>query len=185
MNIFVNHQDSKFAAQQNCAVHTVSQVKEISQMLTYCFDAELLNYAPLTKSGTVRKQGKSHRNHPCSKFIRQSKSNMYWALEHAYYLDEERLWRANNTKQPHWDIQFFDWVVNNIDNSLVPDGPLTEFAVAIGDDKICRQRIKDFDKLPVVEQYHQYYICDKTFAEFGRRGAPSWFTELKQKYRLC
>lgn len=153
-------------------------------MLTYCFTAEQLNFAPKTKSGTVRKQGKSHRNHPVSKFIRQSKSNMYWAIEHAYYLDEERLWRSNNTKNPHWDTQFLDWVVNNIDDSVVPDGPLTDFAVAIGPDKICRQRIKEFDKLPVVEQYHQYYIWDKSFATFGRRGAPEWFTELKQKYRL-
>lgn len=174
MNIFILDENPKIAAQYNCNAHTVSQVKEISQMLVHCFSDEQLKYAPLTKSGTVRK--KTHANHPCSKFIRQNKENLFWALNHGYYLDEERLFRSGYTKNPHWDIQFLKWVEKNINDSLVPDGTLTEFVIAIAEDKNCR-KLPNFNQLSTVDKYRQYYIHDKPFATFGRRGEPEWFTK--------
>jgi hypothetical protein len=181
MNIFILDEDPKIAAQYNCDAHTVSQVKEIAQMLVHCFTDEQLKHAPLTKSGTVRK--KTHANHPCSIFVRQNKENLMWALQHGYYLDEERLYRSNYTKNAHWDIQFFKWVEANLNDSLVPDGSLTKFAIAIAEDKKCRN-ISNFDSLDIIQQYQLYYVFDKPFATFKKRGIPDWFAELKQIHNL-
>lgn len=169
MNLFVLDRDPVVAAEYNCDVHCNKIVLELAQMLANCFTEEKLKYAPKTKTGTSRKH--SYYNHPVSKWIRNSKENLRWALKHGFALEKERLYRGYN---PHFSIDFINWVSQNIEDSVVPDGELEEFAVAIADDKNCR-KISDFNSLDSVEKYRLYYKYDKPFAKWSVRQIPTWF----------
>jgi hypothetical protein len=56
----------------------------------------------------------------------------------------------------------------------LPEGPQTEFAVAIAENQTCRQ-VPGFDQLSVVDKYKQYIKSDKPFAVWSKREKPSWF----------
>jgi hypothetical protein len=169
MNLFVLDENPIKAAQFNCDLHCNKIVLEVAQMLANCFAPDVLVHAPTTKSGTVRKH--SYYNHPVSIWMRKTLSNLFWSIEHAYGLESERLHRGYN---PHHSIAFIDWCANNFDKSVVPDGNLTEFAVAIAPDKNCR-KVSGFNNMSVVDKYRQYYIHDKPFAEWSNRNVPDWF----------
>jgi hypothetical protein len=169
MNIFILDTNPIIAAQYNCDLHCNKIVLEIAMMLANCFDKETLTYAPKTKTNTVRKH--SYYNHPVSIWMRKTLSNLFWSIEHAYGLEEERIHRGYN---PHHSIAFIRWCADNFDRSVVPDGMLTEFAVAIAPDKNCR-KVSGFEYMSVVDKYRQYYIHDKPFAEWTNRNTPDWF----------
>jgi len=97
---------------------------------------------------------------------------MDWLILHAYAQFEEFSFR---NKKRHFSQDFLDWIIDNIDDAEVPDGDLTEFAVAIQQDKKCRQ-LPDFDSLSVFEKYRKFYIHDKYFAKWEKgRNKPDWF----------
>jgi hypothetical protein len=59
--------------------------------------------------------------------------------------------------------------------SHVPNGSLTNFPVAISEDKKCRS-VDVFDSLQTYEKYRLFYIHDKPFAKWEKgRGKPDWF----------
>lgn len=158
-----------------CDTHCNSQVRESVQMLANCFSLEDLKDAPYTQKGTPRKY--SHWNHPSSKWTRETKSNMRWLLDHALELEHQRRLRGYN---PHFVSSFLSWTAANFSKAQVPDGPLTEFAVAISDDKKCRA-FAYFNSLPTIEKYRLYYILDKPFAKWKLDNAPDWY--MKSIYR--
>lgn len=169
MNIFALDRDPKVSARYYGNVHLSKIFLEITQMLANCFMDFDLELAPKTESGTVRK--KSHFNHPVSIWMRKSKSNMLWAIEHALALEQERLYRGFN---PHKSLKFLSWVIANCDKSIVPEGRQTDFAVAISNDKICTSH-PDFNKSDSVGKYRLYYSIDKRYMlKYTRREMPSW-----------
>lgn len=172
MNIFALHEDPRIAAQFNCDKHISKIILEIAQMLANCFDEETLQDAPKTQKGTVRKH--SYYNHPVSIWMRETISNYIWSIEHAFGLEEERHYRGFTT--PHFSIDFIRWASNNLDRSVVKYGDLTDFAVAIAQDKHCRT-ITNFNSLNSIEKYRLYYIHDKPFATWTKRETPHWFTK--------
>ncbi len=171
MNIFAVHSNSMIAASMLCDAHCNKMVLEGAQMLANCFSQEQLNDAPYTKEGKPRKY--SHYNHPCSVWARKTKSNMRWLFDHTVALEHERRKRGYN---PHFVSGFLSWVGANFSQSLVPDGPLTEFAVAISTDSLCRKAIPNFNKLNIVDQYRAFYNYDKaSFAKWKNGNVPEWF----------
>lgn len=174
MNIFCLDEDPKIAAQYNCDRHTGKIVLEICQMITYIVPDEMLKYAPKTQTGNVRKKAKTHFNHPVSKFVRANSGNLEWVIEHAYSLEDERIWRSFHEKQKHFSMAYLDWFVNNMQHFDIPKGDKTEFAVAINEDCICRQQ-PEFANESAIGQYRLYYRYDKPFVKWDRRGAPEWF----------
>ena len=174
MNIFILSESECpiESALQQCDVHIRSQAKESAQLLSNCFSIERLSASdcPGTQKGHPRKH--SYPHHPCSKWTAKTKANMDWLILHAYTQFEEFSFRY---KKRHFSQDFLDWIIDNIDDSIVPDGDLTEFAVAIQQDKKCRQ-LPNFDSFSVSERYRQYYICDKPFAKWEKgRSKPDWF----------
>lgn len=174
MNIFCLDEDPKIAAQYNCDKHVSKIFLEICQMITYIVPDEMLKYAPRTQSGEIRKKTKTHYNHPVSKFVRQNLGNLLWTIDHAYYLDEERLWRSYNKKDAHFSKTFLDWFVENLEKFSIPNGEKTDFAIAINEECDCRKN-PVFSSVSSVEKYRLYYMHDKPFVKWDRRGAPVWF----------
>lgn len=177
MNIFCLDRNPKIAAEYNCDKHVGKIFLEICQMLTYLVPDEMLNFAPKTANDEIRQKPARHYNHPVSKFVRATTGNLDWVIDHAYYLDEERIWRSYGKKKTHFSKQFLDWFVDHRGFFEVPSGDLTEFSVAINVDMKCRTQ-PNFEELSVIDQYRLYYIYDKPFATWKRRGVPYWHNVL-------
>jgi hypothetical protein len=169
MNIFCLDQNPTTAAQFNCDKHVSKIVLEIAQMTANCFSLDDLKTAPPNSLGQPRKH--SYFNHPVSKWMRETLGNLFWSLDHAIALESERIYRGYN---PHFSMRFIRWVADNFDKSIVPDGNQSEFAIAISPTMKCRQHPL-FNSLNAVGKYRLYYMYDKPFVTWTRRGKPEWF----------
>lgn len=174
MNIFCLDNNPIQAARWCMDKHVVKMPTESAQMLTNCFSAERLsrNDCPRTMMGTIRKY--SHYNHPCSIWVRKSKDNMVWLIEHSLELCNEKL-RRYPDKKDHFARTFLNWAKLNIEDALVEaDNQLYNFPLAIADNCKCRT-VKGFSILPRIEQYRLYYIHDKQHIAHWKLNKPDWF----------
>lgn len=177
MNIFVTDVDPIVSAQELCDKHVRSKMQiESAIMLQNAFSNELLGSSdcPRTKTGKVRKAGKGYSKHQCTVWVKESRANFEWLVEHALEMFNERNYRWPESNE-HFTKEFILWCKDNIDKTLHTNNKLTPFTVAISQDSECR-KIKDFDKLSVVEQYRHYIILDKPFAAWTKRNKPNWYT---------
>lgn len=176
MNIFVTNDDPIIAAQDLCDKHVRSKMQiESAIMLAHAFNQDTLNdiSTPRTKSGKPRKSGKGYYNHQCSVWVRESRSNFMWLVNHALEMFRERQYRWPQSTE-HFTHSFIQWCKNNVHNTIIPDKGLTPFAVAINEECECRKTV-GFNNLPVVEQYREYIRKDKPFVSWTRRNKPIWF----------
>lgn len=150
MNIFVTNRCPIKAAQEHCFRHNVKMIVELAQMLStahFELDGVVVGYKP------------THKNHPCSVWIRETSGNYEWAYMHFGALCEEYTYR---TKKFHKSIELLldlDALPKNIKR-----GGLTEFAMAIPDK---HKRLGVFD----VTKAYQSYLNEK-FAEWLSRDKP-------------
>jgi hypothetical protein len=80
MNIFATHPDPSISARQHCDVHVIKMVTEAAQ---------LLSSAHVIVDNNQVAYKKSHANHPCALWIRESAENYRWAYEfYCSLLDE-------------------------------------------------------------------------------------------------
>jgi|688.fasta_scaffold464537_2 hypothetical protein len=177
MNIFVTSTDPILAAQELCDKHVRSKMQiESAIMLQNCFTNEQLqnSQCPRTKSGKPRKAGKGYAKHQCTLWTMESRENFIWLVEHTLEMFKERDYRWPESAS-HFTKEFIEWCKQNKDKTIHTQNKQTPFVVAIKQDTNCR-KVKDFDKLSVVEQYHQYIIHDKPFATWTKRNKPAWYT---------
>jgi len=177
VNIFVTSEDPIIAAQELCDKHVRSKMQiESAIMLQNCFTNEQLqdSKCPRTKTGKVRKAGKGYAKHQCTLWTMESRANFMWLVNHALEMFDERDYRWPDSN-PHFTKEFIEWCKQNKDNTIHINNKPTPFTVAIAKDTECR-KIKDFDKLSVIEQYRQYIIKDKPFASWTKRTQPFWYT---------
>ena len=171
MNIFILDYTPEACARAQCEQHLRSKMlAEDAQLLATAFPKSALADPDCPRSATGSIRGQSHPNHPCARWIRQSRANMLWLIEHARFTEDERMVRGYN---PHKSIQFVNWCADNLHLSTVPEGDLTPFAIAIGEEKNCRKH-PDFAAADTVEKYRLYYKCDKPFATW-KRNKPEWY----------
>lgn len=177
MNIFLlSEQNCPIeSASMMCDQHIVKMCIESCQLLATCFTLDRLaqDDCPKTQKGTPRKH--FNINHPCSKWVVESTSNIRWLIRHCEEIFRQYSVRYGRDKR-HFTEDFLDWVIDNIDDVLAPEGNLTPFKVAISDDSICRN-IPEFETFEIYEQYRKYYIHDKPFATWDKGvSAPDWFS---------
>lgn len=178
MNIFVTDPDPIVSARELCDRHVRSKMQiESAIMLAHCFSQEVLNEAPRTKTGKVRKSGKGYFKHQCSVWVRESRANFDWLVSHALEMFNERRFRWPDADN-HFTENFILWCRENRSQTIVPEGDLTPFAIAIGADSACRKVTEDFDNLVATEQYRRYIKHDKTFATWTTRERPSWYEQI-------
>ncbi len=169
MNIFVLDQNPRIAAQYHCNKH-MKMCVETAQMLSSAVirHGATPEQMPTTMSGAPYR--KSHPNHPCTKWAGDTCSNFLWLCDLGNALCEEYTMRYKKNHFCQSKIQH----LRNM-SKMIPDGPLTEFAVAISDDSLCRT-IPNFDTLSVVDKYRAFYNYDKaSFATWSVTNPPSWF----------
>ena len=65
MNIFMLHQEPQIAAQYHCDKHVVKMILESAQLLC----------TALNEAGVPMPYRVTHKNHPCSIWVRESRAN--------------------------------------------------------------------------------------------------------------
>ena len=175
MNIFATSQCPVQSARWLCDKHVVKMGVESVELLANCFTLDRLSKPDCPRTQKNRIRGHFNPKHPSCLFTTHNRSNMRWVIDHAEAIFQEKYERYPKGGR-HFSHDFLDWVRANVADSIVPEGELTDFTVAISADKNCRQ-INGFDKLPVTERYRLYIIHDKPFATWPEGKTPPWIPQ--------
>lgn len=169
MNIFVLHENPRIAAQYHCDKHVVKMILETAQMLGSAVirHGAQPEQMPLTQSGKPYKGG--YHYHPCTVWAGDTRDNFQWLCQLGFYLCAEYTKRYHKVHSCEPKITHLSKLSN-----LIPDGKLTEFAVAISEDSNCRL-LPLFEQKSVVEKYRAYYNCDKSGFATWKTNTPSWY----------
>lgn len=143
MNIFVLDEDPVKAARMQCDAHVVKMILESAQMLSTAV-REVTGY----EGDEIYKR--THLNHPCSIWARESYQNFRWLFRHAMSLCFEYAERYGKT---HKSMKVINQCMGILANSCKAHwGRKTPFAQAMPDE------YKDKD---AVVAYRNYYKYDK------------------------
>lgn len=98
MNIFVLDEDPVKAAEYQCDKHVIKMILETAQLLCAVYEPGQAPYK------------RTHYNHPCSVWVRQSYANFNWLQQHGAALCNEYTRRY---KKRHKSEYVFDWIHQN------------------------------------------------------------------------
>ena len=155
MNIFVLHDSPTLSAQAQCDKHVTKMVLETAQLLCGAFPADV--DVPYRRT---------HYNHPCAKWTRESRGNFLWLAWHGLALADEFTFRYGKA---HKSREVIAWCLDNMWKLDMPDDGVTPFALAMPD---------EFKRADPVEAYRAYYRGGKAgIATWNKgRAAPEWWT---------
>ena len=163
MNIFYVNRNAKIAAQEMCDKHVVKMILESAQMLSTAH--RVLDGDEYANSVGLYKM--AHKNHPSTKWVRQSYQHYKWLYDHMVALMQEYTYRYGKH--------------HATERLLVP---LREYPQAIPvsgfvDPPQCMpDHCKGED---AVLSYQTYYILEKSdFATYKRRQMPEWFDATRR-----
>lgn len=155
MNIFVLDEKPWIAAEYHCDKHVVKMILETAQMLS---TAHHVLDGDKAIDGIYRK---THVNHPCSIWARETTSNYQWLLDLGFQLCFEYTRRYGKR---HKTQDVLNKLVRWPDN--LKGGKLTPFALAMPDE------YKDNDP---VASYQRYYRYEKrNIAEYKHSKTPDF-----------
>lgn len=168
MNIFFLDFDVKKCAKFHCDKHVVKMILETAQLLCSAHHVTIHG----TIHDTIQVPYKlSHKNHPCSIWVRESLSNYLYLCELGLALGEEYTYRYGKT---HKSIEVIQWCLTNRPN--IKDIGFTTPPLAMPD---------EYKVESVIDSYRNYYKGAKsTIVSWKNREKPDWFLE-KKELDLC
>jgi hypothetical protein len=111
-------------------------------------------------TGGQAKYKTTHKNHPCSLWVRQTKGNFGWLKTHGLALCSEYT-RRYGKRHKSQDV------IESITDEKISNGSLQHFALAMPE----HYRVED-----PVESYREYYRCEKEeIAKWKMGNVPDWF----------
>lgn len=157
MNLFILDEDPELSAQYACDKHVVKMPLETCQML--CAAHHVLNpnspYLPLLYKLT-------HRNHPCSKWVRFNVANYMWTYMFWHYQCEEYTYRYGKT---HLSWSKYSILLGS-PPPLISAGQRTAFALAMPEQYMSPEP---------VDAYRAYYKAEKAhILQYTNRDMPEW-----------
>jgi hypothetical protein len=158
MNIFFLDWDVNKCAKDHCDKHVVKMILEYGQLLcgAHHMTDQVNDQVPYKLS---------HKNHPCSIWVRESLSNYLYLCELGLALCKEYTFRYGKR---HKTQDVIEWCVTN--KVKICDKGFTEPPKAMPDE----YKVKD-----VVESYRNYYRKDKVrFANWKSGYKPEWLDNL-------
>jgi hypothetical protein len=159
MNIFALSLDPREAAQFHCDKHVIKMILETAQLL-YCSHWVL---DPDNLPADAYK--KTHPNHPCSIWIRESVENYRWLSDLGLWLCREYTFRYGKR---HKTEDHIVWLSDNF--PPLPAGDRTPFRMAMPD---------EYKTDDPVRSYRAYYLGAKErMLVFSKRPLPP-FVEKK------
>jgi hypothetical protein len=151
MNIFVLDTDIKKCAEYTCDKHVVKMILESAQMLsTAC-----------RVSGIDAGYKSTHKNRPCSIWVRNSLDNWKWLRSLVIELNREWKKRFKHTR----NHKSYD-VVMSLPTPPFKSIGLTPFAQVMPD----KYKHKD-----AIKAYRDYYMGEKRKIAKWRNGKPYWY----------
>jgi len=141
MNRFILSTDPVEAAVLQCDKHIVKMPLEEAQMLSSAHN-EL-------DGGQVAYKT-AHKNHPCTVWVRETRSNYLWAVAHWKALGEEytrRYGKVHKSLKDHWET------LSEPPRAIL-DGPLTTFPQCMPDE------CKNSDPVVAYMTYYNYKADD-------------------------
>lgn len=160
MNIFVlgDGADPVKSAQDQLDKHVVKMPLETAQLLCSVFHA-IGTYLALTPP-----YRKTHANHPCAIWARQSRENFDWLVEHGMALGAEYTYRYGKA---HKSLEVVQWCHEHRQALAFPQTGLTVFAQAMPE---------PYRRPDPVAAYRAYYLGEKqSMATWKRRSQPNWW----------
>jgi hypothetical protein len=152
MNIFVLDWDVKKCATYHNDKHVVKMILETAQLLCGVH----------WSTGSEAPYKLSHKNHPCSVWVRQDLNNYLWLCELGLELCKEYSYRYGKR---HKSQEIIEWCICNKPN--IPDVDFTMPPKAMPD----HYKVTD-----PVQSYRNYYMGDKKdFCEWKGRETPYWY----------
>lgn len=168
MNIFVLDPCIVKSVKSYCDKHINKMITESVQMLGFCSSKYLKEDINTEFPGV----GKSHENHPCVKWLLESKGNYEYLWDLAQFMGIEYSYRERKDPNEHKSYR----ILNKLPRTIreMPDKGLTKFVN-------CTKSFKDIPD--VVEAYRLSYIFDKCrFVTWKRRLPPVWAEVRKISY---
>ena len=160
MNIFVLSLDPRVAAESHCDKHVVKMILETAQLL-YC--AHWVLDPDNIPADAYRK---THPNHPCAVWVRESVENYRWLSDLGLCLCREYTFRYGKT---HKTAAHIEWLSDNF--PTLPALDRTPFRMAMPD---------EFKSDDPVLAYQAYYLGAKErMLTFSKRPPPP-FIEKKR-----
>lgn len=186
MNLFVLARNPRRAARYHCDKHVTKMAVEALQLLfTAC---DLLGWVPQEHGYDEAVLGKTyrptHRHHPCTRWVAQSRGNFTWAARLGLALVDEyverRLWAPQNKTPKLQDVRRrLEWLLENAPpaDRFAGGSPRTDFVQAITPE-VYR------DPRSAVRAYRRYYAQHKpgsmkapmTWSRDPSR-RPAWFSK--------
>lgn len=143
MNIFVLARCPRLAARLHCDKHVVKMILETAQLL---YTAHHVVGTPDLPAGAYKK---THANHPCALWVRESRANYLWLVELGWWLCKEYQVRYGGGKV-HKTERHILWLKSCV--PLLPTVPQTPFRLAMPD---------PYKTDDPVQAYQTYYREDK------------------------
>ena len=168
MNIFLLHLDPKLAAEHHCDKHVVKMILETAQLL-YCahhiLDAKLIEANHIQLPANAYR--KTHPNHPCAIWVRESIENYIWLTKLGWYLCKEYQYRYGEQKI-HKTESHICWLMDH-PPVCIPNIPGTPFRLAMP---------PEYKRDDPVEAYRTYYKESKMnirkIVAYTRRPPPAF-----------
>lgn len=155
MNIFVLDTDPKKCAEYHANSHVVKMVLETAQLLCGSHHVTESQYDIPYKL--------SHKNHPCSIWVRECIENYIWLCDLGLELCEEYTYRYGKR---HKSQDIIEWCLINTPN-IPTNGDVTPFALAMPDE--CKVGT-------AIDSYRAYYMLEKReLAAWKNRQVPEWY----------
>lgn len=159
MNVFILDEDFEKSAQYNVDRHVVKIVTECAQILAAGY---IKNDAPYAHT---------HYNNPWCKFVRNSKKNFEFLLQHGQALAKEYTYRYEKI---HKSEHVLNWYIKNPPN--LKDLELTEIPRCFG---LWKDQIPE--NLDIVESYRKYYLLAKPHLfNWKNREKPYWIDKISE-----
>ena len=157
MNIFFLDMCPIKAARYHCDKHTVKMILEVAQMMSTAHHVYETKQAPYLYKPT-------HKNHPMSKWVRESMDNYNWAFNHLIALLNEFHKRRGKAHKTGEKLKYLQH------NPNLPLKGLTEPPQCMPDE----YKVEG----DIVTSYRRYYMNDKaSFArwEWPNAKVPDWW----------
>lgn len=161
MNIFFLSRNAKKCAQWHCDKHVVKMICEYAQLLSTAHHT-LDTIEPEDDRNILYK--KTHQNHPCAVWTRESNKNYEWLYELFCNLCDEYILRYNKIHKTDKNLRA---ILRNTPVEI-PDDEFTEPPQAMPDE----YKVEN----DVVLSYRIFYVFSKSrFAQWSKVPLPWWF----------
>jgi hypothetical protein len=161
MNIFFLHWNTRICAMMHVDKHVIKMILETCQLLCTTHHVTESKYTPPYKM--------THKNHPCTKWVRESVGNYKYLVKLGKELCKEYTYRYGKI---HKCQAYIKEMGKNI--PPIPDNGFTPPAQAMPD---------EYKSKNAVESYRAYYYFEKMdLHTWKKRKVPWWVIETRKLF---